>query len=284
MENKPRKAWVAGLLSFFTIGLGHIYAGEVKKGIILYFCQGLILAILLPLLIVKPNIYALLFALILGLVYFLYSLIDAIKTAKSNSVSYFLKKFNKWYIYLGCWVLASFVVQPIVETFTKNNTIKAYKIPSGAMIPTLLVGDHILVNRFIYKANKPERSDIIVFEYPEDPSKDFIKRLVAIEGDIVEIKNKKLFVNGILQNENFVIHKENNIFTASQNPRDNFGPITVPNNSLFFMGDNRDNSFDSRFWGFVDKSKIKGKAVSLYWSWDEENFRVRWDRIGKEIK
>ncbi len=200
MENKPRKAWVAGLLSFFTIGLGHIYAGEIKKGIIFYFCQGLILAILLPLLILKPNIYALLFALILGLVYFLYSLIDAIKTAKSYSVSYFLKRF------------------------------------------------------------------------------------VAIEGDNVEIKNKKLFVNGIPQNENFVIHKENNIYTASQNPRDNFGPITVPNNSLFFMGDNRDNSFDSRFWGFVDKSKIKGKAVSLYWSWDKENFRVRWDRIGKEIK
>ena len=152
------------------------------------------------------------------------------------------------------------------------------------MIPTLLVGDHILVNKFTYKSRKPERGDIIVFAYPKDPSKDFIKRLIAVEGDIVEMKEKVLCINGVAQKDNFAIHKDPNTFAASQNPRDNFGPITVPDSSLFFMGDNRDNSYDSRFWGFVNNDTIKGKAVSIYWSWDKENSRVRWDRIGKEIK
>jgi hypothetical protein len=156
LENKPRKPWIAGSFSFFTIGLGHIYAGEAKKGIVLYLCQGLLLAILLPLLIFKPDIFSLLFTIIAFIAYWLYSLID-VKT---------------------------------------------------------------------------------------DPH-------ISPKGD---------------------------------QERDNFGPLTVPDNKLFVMGDNYDNSYDSRFWGYADITAVKSKAVSLYWSWDKENFRVRWDRIGKEIK
>lgn len=284
MKDKPRKPWVAGLLAFLTIGLGHIYSGEIKKGLILYLGQGLVLAVILLLLVIKPIALVLFLVFSIGLTYFLFNLFDAVKIAKNKSALYSLRKFNKWYIYLVCWFLTGFVIQPLVVTLIKENIIKAYKIPSGAMIPNLLSGDHILVNRYIYKTKKPQRGDIIVFEYPKDPTKDFVKRLVGVEGDIVEIINKNLYVNNIKQAESFVVHSDARTFPVSEQPRDNFGPITVPLDSLFFMGDNRDNSYDSRFWGVVSKEKIRGKVMSIYWSWDKESGKVRWERVGKNVE
>jgi signal peptidase I len=152
------------------------------------------------------------------------------------------------------------------------------------MIPTLLHGDHILVDKYIYKNNVPQRGDIIIFPYPVDPSKDFAKRLVGLEGDIIEIRDKQLYINHELYAESYIINTDPSTIPASQHPRDFFGPITIPQNSLFVMGDNRDNSHDSRFWGLVDKSTVKGKVKSLYWSWDKKAFKVRWERIGKRIE
>lgn len=121
------------------------------------------------------------------------------------------------------------------------------------------------------------------FEYPEDPSKDFVKRVVAVGGDIVAIRNKELFVNNKPAKESYVVHKELGVIPASQNPRDNFGPSTVPEGYYFTMGDNRDRSYDSRFWGFVEKSKIKGTVRNIYWSWDRNKNEVRWNRIGTKV-
>jgi len=163
------------------------------------------------------------------------------------------------------------------------------------MQDTLLIGDHILVNKFIYGVKnplngntwipikKPERGDIVVFKYPVNPAQDYIKRVVGVEGDTIEIKDKRVFVNGVPQVENYAIFLDNKILPANVQSRDNLGPITVPENSLFVMGDNRDNSYDSRFWKFVDLKAVKGKAFILYWSWDKENFSVRWGRIGDLI-
>ena len=283
--NKPRKPCIAALLSFFTIGLGHIYAGEAKKGVVLYcLALGGHLAILLAPLVIKFNIFIMICFSLFALSYFIYCLLDAAKTARKRSASYSLRKFNKWYVYFLCFVFANLIIQPVLTGALKEQAVKAYKIPSGAMIPTLLVGDHIIVDRFIYKNNKPKRGDVVVFEFPKDPALDYIKRVVAVGGDIVEIEDKKLFINEVQQEGKIAIHQDKSILSVSQGPRDNFGPITVPENSVFVMGDNRDNSFDSRFWGFVDESKIKGKSMSIYWSWDKENSTVRWDRIGKEIQ
>jgi len=160
------------------------------------------------------------------------------------------------------------------------------------MLDTLLIGDHILVNKFIYGVKnplngetwiplkKPERKDIVVFKYPLNPGQDYIKRVIGVEGDRIEVKDKKVYLNGEALNENYTVFSDSKILPANVQPRDNMGPLTVPPDSLFVMGDNRDNSYDSRFWHFVDLKAVKGKAFILYWSWDKENFAVRWSRIG----
>lgn len=189
----------------------------------------------------------------------------------------------------------SIVIAVLLALVIRTYLVQAFKIPSGSMEDTLAIGDHLLVNKFIYgtkipftkttviKVRDPRQGDVIVFEYPEDPSKDFIKRVVGTPGDVVEGKDKKVFVNGKPYENPHEVHKEKEIIPKQMNPRDTFGPITVPPNSYFVMGDNRDRSYDSRFWGFVPRDKIKGLAFIKYWSWDREKFRPRFGSIGKLI-
>ena len=163
------------------------------------------------------------------------------------------------------------------------------------------IGDHILVNKIILGTpvdipftninlfrmpgiREPKRGDIIVFKYPEDPKRDFIKRVIAIGGDVVESRDKNVFVNDKKLSEPYVQHVDMLVKPRITDKRDNFGPITVPKGMVFVMGDNRDQSYDSRFWGFVDETQIKGKAMIIYWSWDGEKTWVRFSRIGRLVK
>jgi signal peptidase I len=196
--------------------------------------------------------------------------------------------------------IEAIIVAIVLALFIRTFVVQAFKIPSGSMLNTLLIGDHILVNKFIYgvrlpfagtvliPVTDPKHDDIVVFKFPEDPSKDFIKRVVGIEGDTIEIRNKKVYVNGELQENDFAIYLDPFVQYSEQN-RDNLGPLKVPENSIFVMGDNRDYSYDSRFWGFVDLKDLKGKAFMIYWSWDSSNTDslmdyVRWDRIFQRLK
>ena len=184
-------------------------------------------------------------------------------------------------------IATAFILALIVMTFV----IQAFKIPSGSMIPTLKVGDHIFVLKFIYGVKipfsdtilfhtwAPKRGDVVVFKYPRDEKTDFVKRLIGEPGDTIEIKNKQLYINGEAMKEPYIVHSD----SAVLQDRDNFGPITVPEGKYFMMGDNRDQSLDSRFWGFVSENKLKGKAFIIYWSWDGKDEWVRWNRIGKLI-
>jgi signal peptidase I len=183
------------------------------------------------------------------------------------------------------------LVALVLAIFIRSFIVQAFKIPSGSMLPTLQIGDHILVNKFVYglrlpypletmlvQWGRPERGDVVVFVYPRDPSKDFIKRVVAVEGDTIEIRHKQLYLNGEKVEDAHATFADDG--HEIPGPRDNFGPSTVPPGRLFVMGDNRDRSHDSRFWGFVDVHDIKGKAFLIYWSWDGEDRWVRWERIG----
>ena len=187
------------------------------------------------------------------------------------------------------------IIALLLALFIRTFVVQAFKIPSGSMLNTLLIGDHILVNKFIYgiknpfngktwiPLKKPQRGDVVVFKYPLNPKQDYIKRVVGVEGDQIEIKDKKVYVNGEPQEESYAIFLDNKILPPGQQSRDNMSPKTVPPNSLFVMGDNRDNSYDSRFWNFVDLKAVKGKAFILYWSWDKKNYSVRWDRISNLV-
>jgi len=192
--------------------------------------------------------------------------------------------------------IEAILVAVLIALFIRTFVVQAFKIPSGSMKQTLQIGEHILVNKFLYgikipywrktiiPIEKPQRGDIIVFKYPIDPDKDFIKRVIGVGGDVVECRDKKLYVNGELLNHDHGVFTDPHVLPGNIRPRDNFGPITVPENSLFVMGDNRDESFDSRFWGYVDLKAVNGKAFIIYWSWDKDKFGVRWNRLGRILR
>jgi len=178
----------------------------------------------------------------------------------------------------------------------RAGVIQSFKIPSGSMENTLLVGDFLLVNKFLYgipvpftdwrlpELRAPRQGDVLVFRFPEDRSKDYIKRVIGVPGDTIEIRNKQVYVNGGPYLNPHEIHKDVRILSGNSDQRDNFGPVQVPERSYFVMGDNRDNSYDSRYWGFVGETDIVGKAIIKFWSWDKSTWRVRWDRIGRIIE
>ncbi|OGP56742.1 MAG: signal peptidase I [Deltaproteobacteria bacterium RBG_13_49_15] len=189
-------------------------------------------------------------------------------------------------------IIVAIVLALLIRTFV----VQAFKIPSGSMQETLLIGDHILVNKFIYGIKipflqktivpilTPKREDIIVFRFPEEPGKDFIKRVIGASGDVVEVRDKQVYLNHQPVKNAYAVYTDPHVIPGTIQPRDNFGPITVPPDSLFVMGDNRDHSYDSRFWGFVDLNAVKGKAFLIYWSWDKNRFGVRWSRLGNRIR
>lgn len=199
------------------------------------------------------------------------------------------KKKNAWRENIEAIVIAI-----VIAMFIRTFIVQAFKIPSGSMLETLQIGDQILVNKFIYgvkipftngktliSVKDPKREDIVVFKYPEDPSKDFIKRVVAVGGDSVEIIDKQLYVNDKpIARQPYAQYQDDRIIPGKFSTRDNMRKILVPDKKLFVMGDNRDNSHDSRFWGFVDLTEIRGEAFMIYWSWNKEAFGVRWGRLG----
>jgi signal peptidase I len=180
--------------------------------------------------------------------------------------------------------LEAAIIAVLLALFIRAFVVQAFKIPSGSMEPTLLVGDHILVNKFIYgikiplmnktviPIDTPKRGDIIVFIYPLDKRKDFIKRLIGLPGDEVQILDNKIFINGKQYSDPYGIYDTHIIKDQ------NVGPLIVPPDKLFVMGDNRDHSYDSRYWGFVPIESVKGKAMIIYWSWPH------WKRFGHIIR
>lgn len=206
----------------------------------------------------------------------------------------------------------------------KHFVIEAYRIPTGSMEDTILVGDFLIANKFIYGSRipftdirfggirDPKQGEIVIFKYPLNPSQNYVKRCIAVPGDILEIKNKVIYVNGVrFEDEGFTKFDDGDHIQPKGSPhfvRDNYGPYRVPEDSFFMMGDNRDNSNDSRYWGVVPRDNILGKALFLHWSWNDDpnapyidwtnpftiahsmayNFmhfykRVRWDRLGRGV-
>ena len=195
------------------------------------------------------------------------------------------------YVEAALWALA-------LTMFLRAFVIQAFRIPSESMRDTLLVGDFLFVNKFEYGAKipftqirlpglrKPKRGDVIVFQFPQDPSKDFIKRCIATGGQTVEIRHKEVWVDGVKRDEPFALHTQWSEEPAAMSPRDNLAPHQVPPQNLFMMGDNRENSADSRYWGYLPMDLVKGRALFIYFStasqhWWDMPFFIRWSRLFK---
>lgn len=194
------------------------------------------------------------------------------------------------------------LVAVIFTLFARTFVAQAFKIPTGSMEDNLLVGDHLFVNKFIYAPHWDtpihrlmpyrdiRRGDVVVFKYPQEPDRDFIKRAVAVAGDTLEVHDKVLSVNGKEEVNPRLVHKDPLIYTDSQyvseqaRRRDQFGPFTVPAGAVFCMGDNRDNSYDSRFWGPVPRDYFKGRALFIYWSYEAEPNSHEWRGWGDRLR
>ena len=197
--------------------------------------------------------------------------------------------------------LEALLIAVVFATFARTWIVQAFKIPSGSMEQNLLIGDHILVNKFVYgptatdlertllPVREVRRGDIVVFKYPKDPSRDFIKRCMALPGDTIASRDKTLFLNGKeVDDSGYVFHTDPEILSRRgyYQPnlvRDTFGPLVVPEGEYFCMGDNRDNSNDSRFWGPVPRDNVKGRAFMIYWSYDSDE-PYEWPGVASKVR
>jgi len=199
----------------------------------------------------------------------------------------------------------SLVIAVILALFVRTWVFQAFKIPTGSMENNLLIGDHLIVNKMIFaptvtaveRAILPRREvrrgDVIVFKYPEEPERDFIKRVIGLPGDRLELRRKKVFINGKPIDEPYVQLLEPPSAEGAPRTgdlREEYGPVTVPEHQYFMMGDNRDNSQDSRYWGFLPETYVKGKALFIYFSFEENGSLanifsdIRWGRLLKRVR
>ena len=197
----------------------------------------------------------------------------------------------------------SIVIAVILALFVRTWVVQAFKIPTGSMENNLLIGDHLLVNKFVFGPTATgiertilpvrdiRRGDIVVFKYPDEPERDFIKRVIGLPGDVIELKSKKVYVNSQGLDEpyvHFLTPAAVGSEVTSADVRENYGPVTVPPDQYFVMGDNRDNSQDSRYWGYLPRHYVKGKALMIYWSYEGADLgsiftKVRWERLLHQI-
>jgi len=236
----------------------------------------------------------------LFLAFTVYCVVDAVLIAKKNRSNYTPAKYNRWFLYVSYLVIAWIVFEACASFIVNPYLIETYYMPTGSMEPTMLVGDWSLVNKHIYRTSEPERGDLVVFKYPRDPKVPYVKRLIGLPGEKVEIIGRTLYINGESLPEKCTQH----IDPGSTN--DHYGPYLVPADKYFVIGDNRDNSQDSRFWGYVPRDNMLGKVFMVAWSFETPrdaylpasapvrikrsvdallNFfnKVRWDRTLKVV-
>lgn len=291
-----RKPWLAAFLSAIIPGIGQFYNRQIIKGIVL-------LAAMFGIAVFEEDFTPLI---ILGLLVYVFGIKDAFDSAEAANGS--SDRFFQQEKAIVLFIVIMFSLQAIpLAMIIRENVLEAFKIPSGGMYPTLKIGDHFLVGKSKPFFTSLQRGDIVVFPYPKDPEKNFVQRVIGLGGDKIQIINGELHINEKLvlskkldiQEEDDhlsmnpfgapVVYEERNGDAAYrvQYYRDqsaiNGGPWVVPQDAVFVMGDNRDNSMDSRIWGTVPRSTVKGKALKIYWSWDSEDIKVRWERIGETI-
>ena len=292
----PRRPWLAGLLSLTVPGLGQVYAGRAQRGLILAVTGALGMIALLYLSTIAPHRALRILALALMLAVLLYIVWDAVFVATRATIPFAPKRYNRWYVYVGLWVVVGFVLQPLAREAVLNHLARAFRISSRSMDPTLLPGDYLLAAPF--RAESAPRSAPVVVQRPDGPA--YVHRVVGLAGDTIEMRQKALYINGRLLEEGYVRHID-----TSEDPsdprmlwqreylaspvadyrptRDTWGPLVIPAGHYFELGDNRDNSYDSRYVGFIARPQIVMRPVWIYFSRDPVAGRTRWERFGAGV-
>lgn len=292
-EGKPRRTWVAALLSLALPGLGHLYAGRPGRGIFAFSCLVITWPLSLVAMLQLPtapfNVILPLLA-VLGVV--VWAVVDAARSGKRQGSAYQLQAFNRWYVYTGVLVLWGFVIQPALSHSIRTALVQAYQVASGSMLPTLRIGDHILVEKYAYgirspltggqiiPVDAPQRGDVIIYEYPKEKERALLHRIIGMPGETLQIDRRRVLINGTPLGEPYAVFSD----SPFSRLRDQIGPILIPAGHTFVMGDNRDHSMDSRVWGFLPVGDILGRVRRIYFSWDREAGTPRWDRIGQTIE
>lgn len=283
-EFKPRKRkpLIAAILSSVTPGLGQVYNGQIIKGLFLFLASNLFI-VLLSFTGLQFSFYGLAALIMLSLLFWLAIVLEAFFAAKKIK-EIPLKTYNKWSIYLLIVFLTIGIDSVSTEFFIQDILrIKGYKIFTSSMQPTLQKGEYIMTDLKHYRSHTLKRGDLVVYKFPENPSEDSLKRVVALEGEKLEIKNRQVYINNTPLQEDYRTSALSRTdfptkVSVSQGVlKDNHGPVIVPWGTCFVLGDNRDNSYDSRHWGFLPIKNIKGKARYIYLSFDIT-------RIGMNIK
>jgi signal peptidase I len=272
----PRRRWLAGILCFLAFGLGQVYNGQGGKGVVFVVAGVAVSAAALALAVLAFSREMLMVALFLGVGFSVFVLGDAVVTAGRLGRSFPAGRAPRWHAYLlfiaFSWLMGG-LARAGMHSFFGN-----YQVPAASMAPTVLIGDRFLTDKTV-PATALRRGDIVVFAYPRDPKRRYFRRIVAVGGDTVEIREGRFLLNAIEQ------PKLNLPPTGMIPPREIYTcvPAAVPAGSFFVLGDNLLNSQDSRQFGCVPAANIKGRVVGIYWSWDRNARRVRWERIGTKL-
>src|SRR5262245_27466184 len=281
-SRRTRRPWIAGLLQFFMPGLGNLYCGHPYRGLVVFLLYQALAVSALASALFLPRIWNLLLPSAAILMTLTLVVVDGIREAKAAGPDFHLRRYNRWYIYLLLYIGIAVVQPMMVANPLSTNVVRAARMPTPAMEPTLLPGDHFFVSVIAYRFSNPARGDVVLYSPPDRPDVGYVHRVIGLPGETIEICEKSVYINGSKLDEPYAQ------FTRPPRPGDFPGDMatgtTLADTMYFLLGDNRDNSADSRFIGPVPRSHIHGKARMIYLSWDSEEQRMRWDRLGDVLK
>jgi signal peptidase I len=261
-------------------GLGSVYNGQPQRGLILYLCRHLVTLLALLALAWIPGFFSLVFAALLRIAYAGFVAVDGFRKAREATPDYRLAHYNRWYVY-ALIAVTVVMIDTYVVTTGVTVFVQAFRIPTPSMEPTVMVDDYLIVNNQAYWFSKPKRGDIAVHRDTKS-GKTYMHRVIGVPGDAIEIRRRTVFINDQKLDEPYVYFIRP---PGQENAReDSHPPLLLPPDTYFLMGDNRDNSMDSRYTGPVQGADIVGKAKMLYFSWDSKTEKVRWNRLGKVVE